>query len=160
MLRLARKSDFDSVFKIYMDPTVNPFMNWELMSAEEFGPIFDRILATGALYAYESEEKLIAVIRLEKKTHRLSHVAYVGGFGILSQFQSKGLGLQIMKEAIRKLQAEGIQRIELIVEGDNPRAIRLYEKLGFAREGTLRRYFKRKSDDHFVDDHYMALLLN
>jgi RimJ/RimL family protein N-acetyltransferase len=158
LLRPAVAADFDRAFEIYMDPSVNPFMSWELMSRQEFKPIFDNLLASGNLYACEVESAVAAVIRLDRGTHRRSHVAYIGGFGVLSGFQNKGLGKRIMLAAIEKLAVEGFKRIELIVEGDNHRAIKFYENLGFQKEGTLRRFFKRASDSSYIDDYYMALL--
>ena len=160
LLRSAVSDDFDRVYEIYMDPFVNPFMSWEVMTRQEFKPIFDGLLAGRNLYAYDVEGAPVAVIRLDRKTHRLSHVAYIGGFGILSAYQNMGLGKRIMHAAIEKLAGEGVKRIELIVEGDNPRAIKLYESLGFQKEGTLRRFFKRASDSSYIDDLYMARLLD
>jgi putative acetyltransferase len=52
-----------------------------------------------------------------------------------------------------------IKRLELIVESDNPKAIKLYQKLGFDIEGTLRAYLKRDNADEPVDDYAMSILL-
>jgi diamine N-acetyltransferase len=49
-----------------------------------------------------------------------------------------------------------LQRIELTVLSTNARAIRAYEKVGFRREGVLRRSGFR-SGAH-TDDHIMGLL--
>jgi RimJ/RimL family protein N-acetyltransferase len=160
MLRKATEDDFEMIYTIYMDPTVNPYMSWEVMPAKEFHPIFQEVLSSQALHVYEIDEKVVAVIRLDRKKYRLSHIAYIGRFGILASHQKQGIGLKIMKEAIAVLKSQGVKRIELIVESDNPNAIRLYEKLGFEVEGTLRNFFKRKSQDHYVNDYYMAMLVS
>ena len=138
MLRPIVRDDFESVFGIYMDPTVNPFMSWEIMPRSQFQAIFDSLLDGSGLFAYEIAGTVAAVIRLDRRTHRLSHIAYVGGFGVHSKFQGQGLGKRIMTEVIERLTADGIKRIELIVEGDNLRAIQLYESLRFEKEGTLK----------------------
>ncbi|WP_422089025.1 GNAT family N-acetyltransferase [Variovorax sp.] len=39
-------------------------------------------------------------------------------------------------------------------------ALRFYEKLGFEREGTLRKFYKRAGDAEAIDDHVMALLVD
>ena len=44
---------------------------------------------------------------------------------------------------LRKLAADGVRRIELFAEADNLRALRFYEKHGFAREGVFRGAFRR-----------------
>jgi RimJ/RimL family protein N-acetyltransferase len=51
-----------------------------------------------------------------------------------------------------------LQRIDLHVYANNPRAIRSYEKVGFTLEGTLRR--AQFLDGDYVDEHVMALLVD
>lgn len=50
----------------------------------------------------------------------------------------------------------GLHRIELGVFAFNPRAIRVYEKVGFVREGVRRDAFR--FDGEYVDDIVMAIL--
>jgi len=47
-----------------------------------------------------------------------------------------------MAAAIAKAKAIGIERVELMVYETNLNAIRLYESMGFAREGLKIRYAK------------------
>jgi putative acetyltransferase len=49
----------------------------------------------------------------------------------------------------------GLRRIEVTVYADNAAAVRLYRKVGFAIEGTARRFALR--DGVLVDAHHMAL---
>jgi RimJ/RimL family protein N-acetyltransferase len=58
------------------------------------------------------------------------------------------------------LKAAGVKRVELCVESDNAPGLRFYEKLGFQREGTLRKFYKRAGDAEAIDDHMMALLFD
>ena len=51
----------------------------------------------------------------------------------------------------------GLERVWLTVDADNPRAIRSYEKVGFQREGVMRRT-RRTSDGQLADAHLMAIL--
>jgi len=48
-----------------------------------------------------------------------------------------------------------LRKVELLVRGSNPGAIRLYHRLGFAEEGQLRDRI-RLPDGTFVDDIAMA----
>lgn len=57
------------------------------------------------------------------------------GMGILPAFRSKGLGERLIRKTIEDAQSKGLVRIELNVHADNGRAIRLYERVGFVREG-------------------------
>jgi len=52
----------------------------------------------------------------------------------------------------------GMSRVELTVYTDNAAAIALYEKFGFEKEGTHRRYAFR--DGAYVDAYSMARILN
>jgi putative acetyltransferase len=159
MRRKTTREDFDQVYEIYMDETVNPFVNFEIMNKESFRPIFDEMIKCGGLQVYELEGEVISALVISRFQHRLKHLAYIGAFGIKRSYQGKGIGTKIMQELISDLQADGVRRIELRVEADNMRAISFYKKLGFEAEGTLRKYMKRKKDADYVDVRIMGLLL-
>jgi RimJ/RimL family protein N-acetyltransferase len=159
MRREIRKEDFDQVYEIYMDETVNPYVNFEIISKEAFRPIYNEMIEHGGLQVYELEREVISALVLSRFQHRLKHLAYIGAFGIKRRYQGRGIGTKIMQELIRDLRADGVRRIELRVEADNQRAIHFYKKLGFEAEGTLRKYMKRKNDADYVDVHLMSLLL-
>ena len=59
---------------------------------------------------------------------------------------------------MRAAQKSGFARVELDVYEDNARAIALYEKMGFAREGIVRR--AARIDGQFIDAISMALLFD
>ncbi len=159
MRRGVEKKDFDQVYEIYMDETVNPYVNFEIMSKEAFHPIFVEMIERGGLQVYELEGEVISALVVSRFQHRLKHLAYIGAFGIKRPHQGRGIGTKIMQALIRDLQADGVRRIELRVEADNQRAISFYKKLGFKAEGTLRKYMKREQDAEYVDVHLMGLLL-
>jgi putative acetyltransferase len=69
-----------------------------------------------------------------------SHVGTLG-IGVLHGFRGRGLGEALMKAAIAKAWAKGFTRIELTVRADNPRAVKLYERMGFETEGRQRNAF-------------------
>jgi RimJ/RimL family protein N-acetyltransferase len=159
MLRETTRGDLSQVYEIYMDETVNPYVNFEIVSREEFRPIFGEMLDSGGLQVYEFEGNVIAVLVVSRFQHRLKHLAYIGAFGIKRSHQGVGIGTKIMQGLIRDLRADGVSRIELRVEADNIPAISFYKKLGFEEEGTHRKYMKRERDVDFVDTHLMGLLL-
>jgi len=159
MHRETTNEDFDAVFEIYMDRTVNPYVNFEPMSKEDFQPIFSEMLADEGFQVYELEGEVIAAFVVTRFKYRLKHLAYIGAFGVKSQYQGRGYGKRMMQELIRDLSADGVRRIELRVEADNERAIAFYKKLGFEMEGTHRKYMKRDRDADFIDTHLMARLI-
>ena len=60
------------------------------------------------------------------------------GMGIIPAYRGQGLGLRLLKTTLERAGAAGLVRIELAVYVDNARAIALYDKAGFVREGLVR----------------------
>jgi RimJ/RimL family protein N-acetyltransferase len=60
------------------------------------------------------------------------------GMGIIPAYRGGGLGTRLIRATLEAAFAAGFVRVELDVHADNVRAIALYEKVGFAREGLLR----------------------
>ena len=84
--------------------------------------------------------------------------AHVGmlGMGLLPAMRGQGIGERLMQAALQAAQSYGFTRVELAVRADNVRAIALYERLGFVREGVLRNGFC--VDGVYFDVYTMALL--
>lgn len=71
--------------------------------------------------------------------------------------RGKGLGTEATRMIIRYgLETLGLHRISLEVYDFNPRARRVYEKVGFTHQGTGRDALK--FDDRWIDVHYMSIL--
>jgi putative acetyltransferase len=73
-------------------------------------------------------------------------------------FQNAGLGAALMKEGIALARARRVHRVELTVVADNHRAVRLYEKVGFQREGLKRENYLAE-DGEYHDEIEMGILL-
>jgi len=142
-----------------MDETVNPYVNFEIMDKKSFRSIFDTMIEQGGFQVVVDDGNVVGALVISRFDHRLRHLAYIGACGIKQQYQGKGCGKRIMQELIKALGDEGVRRIELRVEADNVRAIGFYKKLGFAYEGTHRKYMKREKEKEFIDAHLMGLLL-
>jgi RimJ/RimL family protein N-acetyltransferase len=87
-------------------------------------------------------------------------VRHCGSFGlsVLRKYWALGLGRAISEAVVLEARQLGFTRIELRVRHDNPRAISLYETLGFEVEGRLRGAFMVGSVAY--DDLIMGLLLH
>ena len=70
--------------------------------------------------------------------------------GVLAEASGKGVGTGLLEEAKRWAAARGLHRIELNVMARNHRAIALYERVGFVREG--RRVDCLLIDGKFLDE--------
>lgn len=80
---------------------------------------------------------------------RRSHACMLG-IAVIGHAQGQGVGTALMKALIDYADRwTRFLRIELTVYVDNPKAIALYEKFGFEREGVLRNYSLR--DGQLVD---------
>jgi RimJ/RimL family protein N-acetyltransferase len=67
--------------------------------------------------------------------HALQHVGTLG-MGIMAAYRGQGLGRQLIERTLEHaLNKKGICRVVLEAREDNHRAIRLYESVGFVREG-------------------------
>ena len=67
--------------------------------------------------------------------------------GIVPAFRDSGLGSRLLSATLTRARQVGLGRITLYVHADNSRAIALYEKFGFVREGVLR-------DNTLIDGEY------
>lgn len=58
---------------------------------------------------------------------------FITNVSVLREFTHRGIGTRLVLEALKYARAEGFEAVSLEVAGNNALAIRLYEKLGFAR---------------------------
>ena len=78
------------------------------------------------------------------------------GIGILPAFRGRGLGRRLLTATLAQASRAGFVRIELDVRADNARAIALYEKAGFVKEGVIRDAVR--VDGAYCDAILMALV--
>jgi RimJ/RimL family protein N-acetyltransferase len=159
MIRHASVADFDFTYELYMHPVVNPWLLYEVMDALHFRPIFDELLQKHVLYVYEQEDLPAGMCKLVPQQYRNAHILYIGGIGIHPSFAGKGHGLRLMEEIKLFADAEGYQRLELSVATINEKAIRIYERAGFSKEGIMKNFTFLKSENRFLDEQLMSFLL-
>jgi RimJ/RimL family protein N-acetyltransferase len=88
---------------------------------------------------------------------RNRHCAYLV-IGILQAHAGRGLGARFFEAIEAWALTLDIHRLELTVMTHNDRAVHLYRKMGFEIEGV--RKGALKIDGKYVDEYYMAKLLN
>lgn len=74
------------------------------------------------------------IVRLEKPLFR--HVGILE-MGLVPEWRAKGIGMSMIAAALDAAKERGFVRVELTVFADNKRAVALYEKAGFRKEGEL-----------------------
>lgn len=106
--------------------------------------------------AAELGGRLAGYIRLGPPTHlpENSHVIQVQGLAVDPAAQRRGVAAGLLTAAERHARGQGARKLSLRVLSSNQAAIRLYEKLGFRREGVLREEFC--INGAYVDDVVMA----
>jgi len=158
MIRPAVAKDFNFIYDLYMQPQVNPFLLYEVMDAESFYPIFESLVQQKTKFIYCKDGENIGMFKLIPLQHRNHHIAYLGGLAIHPAFSGRGEGSKMIHEIIRLAGERNFLRVELSVAVSNKKAIQLYEKHGFQKEGTLRKFTHLKSENRFVDEVLMAFL--
>jgi ribosomal protein S18 acetylase RimI-like enzyme len=83
------------------------------------------------------------------------HVWHVFGLAVDPAFEGRGVGRALMEALMAMARERGGSRMTLRVFATNPRALRLYERLGFELEGVFRGEFKLAGGE-LVDDLFMA----
>ncbi|MGZ4127009.1 MAG: N-acetyltransferase family protein [Actinomycetota bacterium] len=80
------------------------------------------------------------------------------GMSILDGFRGQGLGTAMMARAIEWARAQDLAKLSLEVWPHNARAIALYEKFGFTKEGYHPKQWRRRSGESW-DTISMGLVL-
>jgi L-phenylalanine/L-methionine N-acetyltransferase len=158
MVRQATFDDFDFIYSLYFHPQVNPFLLYEMMDKSSFQPIYSELIPKDIIFIYEENEQPVGMFKLYAHTYRSAHIGYLGGLAIHPDFSGKGFGAKMMTEILALGKEKGFLRIELSAATINTRAIALYEKIGFEREGILRKYTHLKRENRFLDEVMMAYL--
>jgi RimJ/RimL family protein N-acetyltransferase len=159
MHRLATLADLDTVYSIYMDKDVVPYLGFDPMPRDDFVKVLSDLIASNSFYVVEVDGGVQGFYRASRHQGRARHAAYLGTFAVAPEARGTGLARSIIETVISRLNAEGVTRVELTLEADNKRALNFYTKLGFELEGTMRSAYKRSTDSHYLDELLMARLL-
>lgn len=159
MFRTVNENDFALVYEFYTDDTIKPYMDWEQSSQDDFCEYFQRLASRDEFLLFEENGTAVGILTVTRGKWRTQHVASIGSLAVHASHRGKGVATRMLTLLIDRLRGRGIRRLELLVESDNPVARRLYEKLGFQMEGTLREYFHRVGEPHPIDEYVMSKLL-
>jgi len=128
--------------------SVERFASWlaspehELVVADDAGELVGYSLLVFA----EPYDEAVAVVVPDRPVCELSKIY------VLADRQGGGLAAQLMDESLRVAREREVAVIWLGTNQENERAMRFYEKSGFARVGTRRFWV----GDHWEDDYVLA----
>lgn len=100
----------------------------------------------------------IGYLHLEPSKPEVAHHRHTTlAIAIVSEHQGKGYGTEAISWALKwAFETAGLHRVGIQVLGDNPRARRLYERVGFRLEGIWREMYWR--DGRWWDDIQLGIL--
>lgn len=151
-MRPATPADFETIYAIYMDETVNPFMHYDPIDKEAFRSVFDGIMARDYVWLFQDDAgRDYGMASAVIEDGRCAHIAEIRTLGIKKDYQGRGLGKEMMGKIIAFLNDAGMERIQLFAESDNERGLKFYKSLGFTEEGRMKNYLKR-GPGHYVDE--------
>jgi RimJ/RimL family protein N-acetyltransferase len=106
------------------------------------------------IFVAEKDERLVGYLQATgRMPRRVRHVVSIN-IAILQAYTGQGLGGKLFGVLEEWARRTGIKRLDLSVMVNNIPAQKLYQKLGFVREGT-----KRGSmfvDGEYIDEYYMC----
>ena len=93
------------------------------------------------MFLCEIDEKIVGIcsirgINKKRVKHRVSL-----GISVLKEYWGRGIASKLIEYTINYCKSNNLKKIELDVRADNDRAIALYKKFGFEREGEIRNFF-------------------
>ncbi|HAH61504.1 MAG TPA: GNAT family N-acetyltransferase [Treponema sp.] len=108
-------------------------------------------------YAAKENGKILGICNIDALPRRFSHRGELG-ISVIRDYWNKGIGSALMEKALEA--AKNSLRLEIItleVKSDNYAAIHLYEKFGFEKFGTYKKFFKKGTE--YFDADYMNLYI-
>ena len=164
-LRPYRADDAQAMFELYSDPRVMRYWSFpawvDVAQARAYleharagmdsGEIFPWAIAEGA------SDRLIGALTLFS-LHVDQRRAEIG-YSLAPDFQGRGLAEEALRCALQfAFQQLGLCRMEADIDPRNTASCRLVERLGFQREGLLRKRWKVNGED--CDTAFYGLLAN
>ncbi|MFZ4115357.1 MAG: GNAT family N-acetyltransferase [Chthoniobacterales bacterium] len=160
-IRLLHEEDW-MVWKAFRHETLIHFPLAFSSSMEEEEKLTDQQfkdwITRNTIYGAFFENQLIGSVGFFKlDCSKERHRGVLFGMNVLSAYQRRGIGGELMKTILRHAKNYVLQ-LHLTVVSTNETAVRLYERHGFRIYGTEPRSLK--VDDRFYDHHLMAVLFD
>lgn len=97
---------------------------------------WEEVLKKESVYIIEKDGVAVGDLSYEQKGD--NHV-YISGLAVKPEFQGQGIARIVLTQTLEKL--KDVKRVDLVTHPENFRAIKLYESLGFAREGIKENFY-------------------
>ena len=159
LIRAAEPNDYEAIQQIFAGPNVIwgtlqlPFPSAEMWRKRMAEPSEGTVRLVACL-----ERELVGQLDIHTFPNRprRRHAGQIG-MSVRDEFQGKGVGTALLQAAVDLADKWlNLLRLELEVYSDHEPAVRLYQRFGFAIEGTLVQYAYRAGQ--YVDVYSMARL--
>jgi ribosomal protein S18 acetylase RimI-like enzyme len=155
-LELARQNDFETIFAFYDDvtertPEMGTYARWQKgKHPTEEG--ISAYINEGSMYIYRERGVIVGAMAVTMYQGEDYHtiewsqqvpdekVAVIHILAVSPDAQGKGNGSEMIREAIRLAQNNGMQAIRLDALASNTPAHKIYERLGFEYRGKQHLY--------------------
>ena len=142
IFRYPKANDFDAIWKFACEiAEEDTFVTLNIVPTEEE----ERLWFDDMMKSVEKQESIYIMVevngvyagncRVLRGKYRSTHVGDVG-ISLLSKFRDEGIGIALMKSLIDEAKALGLRLLTLRCYENNPRALHIYEKLGFQKAGV------------------------
>jgi L-phenylalanine/L-methionine N-acetyltransferase len=159
VVRRAEPEDYKAVHLVYSSPNAmagtlgipfSPERDWREKLSERREDVVHLVGCVGG----EVVGHLALMVYANPRTRHSGHF----GVAVRDDRRGEGVGTELVRAALDLADNWlGLTRLDLRVYTDNAAGIALYEKFGFEREGTHRRFAFRNGE--YVDAHVMARLV-
>ena len=155
-LELARQNDFDAIIAFYDDvtertPEMTTYARWSKGKHPTVAGI-RAYINEGSMYLYRERGIIIGTMAVTMYQGEDYHaidwsqqvpdekVAVIHILAVSPGYQGKGIGSEMIREAIRMAKSKGMQAIRLDALASNTPAHKLYKRLGFEYRGKQHLY--------------------
>ncbi|MEY8457591.1 GNAT family N-acetyltransferase [Lactococcus ileimucosae] len=132
--------------------------NWTLKSTpliinSSAEKIMKKILKGTRYLLAEEKGKILGVLDYGPR-NKSEFGAHVLTFGVITvqEARGKGIATQLIQHLIHEARTENYEKITINAMSSNPKALHLYERLGFVLEGQLRK-------EYYIDGNYVDSLI-
>jgi putative acetyltransferase len=137
-LRLLETSDTDKLLDMFSKMS-DKALEWGMPpytreTIDRWVSNIERLIPLVAVF----NEKIVGYAAVFKHTHSRERGVSDMGIYLHQDFHGVGLGTAMTETILSIAKQEGLHRIGLHVVEDNVAAVKLYKKLGFVIEGTIR----------------------
>lgn len=161
ILRRYQQTDLDDLYEYLSNPKVVGFEPYKPMTMEEVKDNLKWRISTDEMIAVElkNTNKMIGNVYLGKSDFETLEIGYVFN----EYYWKKGFAKESCEALIELAFSSGIHRIYANCDPDNPNSWMLLERMGFIKEGYLKKnvyFWKDDNNQPIWKDTYIYSILN